>query len=86
MNKETIGTQTIYTKKNPVRKKKMPFRDKPEVSGAKEEEQPKKVYYEPLFGTPECTYTGKKRGRKSMEERKKPCLKVESKTVIMYFD
>lgn len=79
MNKEVIGTQTIYTKKYPVRKKKMPFRDK-------EEEQPKKKYYEPLFGTPECTYTGKKRGRKSMEERKKPCLKVESKTVIMYFD
>tara|TARA_R100001086_G_scaffold142046_1_gene74614 strand:- start:1230 stop:1460 length:231 start_codon:yes stop_codon:yes gene_type:complete len=76
MNKEIVGTQTIYRKKYPVRKKKMPFR----------EEQ--KKYYEPLYGTPDCPYEGKKRGRKSMKELQsvKPILKVESKSIIMYFD
>jgi len=80
MIKQTIGTQTIYTKKYPVRKKKMPFRS---------EENKKKKYYEPLYGTPECTYSGNKRGRKSMleiAEKQKPILKVEDKNIIMYFD
>tara|TARA_R100000654_G_scaffold52092_1_gene78238 strand:- start:591 stop:812 length:222 start_codon:yes stop_codon:yes gene_type:complete len=73
MNKETIGTQTIYTKKYPVRKKKMPFRIE------------KKKYYEPLYGTPDCSYEGKKRGRKSKGEVG-PILKVEDKKIIMYFN
>ena len=66
MIKQTIGTQTIYKKKYPVRKKKMPFRSEPE-----------------------CTYSGNKRGRKSMleiAEKQKPILKVEDKNIIMYFD
>ena len=76
MNKETVGTQTIYRKKYPVRKKKMPFRTE------------EKKYYEPLYGTPDCPYEGKKRGRKSMKELQtvKPMLKVENKSIIMYFD
>ena len=77
MEKEIVGTQTIYKKKNPVRKKKMPFR----------EEEKKKKYYEPLYGTPDCPYEGNKRGRKSMQERQSPTLiKVEKKITIMYFD
>jgi len=82
MNKETVGTQTIYTKKNPVRKKKMPF-----ACPEGELRQKKKVYYEPLYGTPQCTYEGNKRGRKSLEERQCPTLiKKEKKTTILYFD
>lgn len=80
MEKEIIGTQTIYKKKHPVRKKKMPFKDKPQVSDAKK-------YYDPLYGTPECTYEGNKRGRKSLKERQCPSLmKVEKKITILYFD
>lgn len=80
MNKEIAEDGTvILRKKYPVRKKKMPFRS---------EENKKKKYYEPLYGTPNCSYQGKKRGRKSMEELQsvKPILKVESKSIIMYFD
>tara|TARA_R100001440_G_scaffold16228_3_gene27631 strand:- start:976 stop:1197 length:222 start_codon:yes stop_codon:yes gene_type:complete len=73
MNKQTIGTQTIYTKKSPVRKNKI--------------EDKNKKYYEPLYGTPECTYSGKKRGRKSEKEKEKPILmKFEKKNIIIYFD
>ena len=71
MEKQIVGTQTIYKKKHPVRKVKMPFRKK---------------YYEPLYGTPECTYEGNKRGRKSMKERTQPILRVEQRKIIMYFD
>ena len=47
----------------------------------------KKLYYEPTFGTLECSYKGKKRGRKSMAERECPTLiKNEKKTTILYFD
>ena len=78
MEKEIIGTQTIYKKKHPVRKKKMPFR---------QEEEKKKKYYDALYGTPECTYEGNKRGRKSLQERQCPSLiKVEKKITILYFD
>ena len=45
-----------------------------------------KKYYEPLYGTPNCPYEGNKRGRKSMEERQRPSLKVEKKFTILYFD
>ena len=45
-----------------------------------------KKYYEPLYGTPDCPYEGNKRGRKSMEERQRPSLKVEKKFTILYFD
>ena len=82
MNKETVGTQTIYTKKNPVRKKKMPF-----ACPEGEVRQKKIVYYEPLSGTPQCTYEGNKRGRKSLEERQcHTLIKMEKKTTILYFD
>ena len=77
MNKEIIGSQIIYRKKQPFTKKKMPF---------KEARENKKKYYEPLYGTSACTYEGNKRGRKSMEERQRPSLKVENKKIIMYFD
>ena len=46
MEKQIVGTKTIYKKKHPVRTKKMPFKEK--------------KYYEPLYGTPECTYEGNK--------------------------
>ncbi len=73
MEKQIVGTQTIYKKKHPVKKKKMPFKEK--------------KHYEPLYGTPECTYEGNKRGRKSMKERQAPTLmKVEKKITILYFD
>tara|TARA_R110002020_G_scaffold447444_3_gene659804 strand:+ start:2713 stop:2910 length:198 start_codon:yes stop_codon:yes gene_type:complete len=45
-----------------------------------------KKYYEPLYGTPDCPYEGNKRGRKSMEERQRPTLKVEKKFTVLYFD
>mgnify|MGYP003145746599 CR=1 FL=1 len=82
MNKEIIGSQIIYRKKQPFTKKKMPFKEC-ETDQAREK---KKIYYEPLYGTPACTYEGNKRGRKSMEERQRPSLKVEKKKIIMYFD
>lgn len=73
MEKEIVGTQTIYKKKQPVRKKNMPYKDK--------------IYYEPLYGTPDCPYEGNKRGRKSLQERQSPTLmKVEKKITILYFD
>jgi hypothetical protein len=73
MEVETKGTQTIYKKKHPVRTKKMPKKDV--------------KYYEPLYGTPQCTYEGNKRGRKSVEERQCPTLiKNEKKITILYFD
>lgn len=74
MNKEIIGSQIIYRKKQAFTK------------NFKEEREKKKIYYEPLYGTPACTYEGNKRGRKSMEERQRPCLKIENKKIIMYFD
>ena len=45
-----------------------------------------KKYYEPLYGTPNCPYEGNKRGRKSLEERQRPSLKVEKKFTVLYFD
>lgn len=83
MNKEIIGSQIIYRKKQPFTKKKMPFRAS---EADQEREKNRKKYYEPLYGTPSCTYEGNKRGRKSMEERQRPSLKVENKKIIMYFD
>tara|TARA_R110000803_G_scaffold81155_3_gene147092 strand:+ start:680 stop:892 length:213 start_codon:yes stop_codon:yes gene_type:complete len=47
-----------------------------------------KKYYEPLFGTEECTYLGRKRGRKSAKEKlglQQNFMKVD-KEVIIYFD
>lgn len=47
----------------------------------------KKKYYEPLYGTPDCSYKGNKRGRKSIEERERPVLmKYEKKITVLYFD
>lgn len=71
MEKQTIGSQTIYKKKNPVRKNNMPIAKK---------------YYEPLYGTKDCPYEGNKRGRKSLEERNRPTIKYEKKITILYFD
>jgi len=28
-----------------------------------------KSYYEPMYGTPECNYTGEKKGRKTLSEK-----------------
>ena len=84
MNKEITETGTIYRKKYPVRKKKMPFRT--EENKNKKEQQIKK-YYEPTFGTPECSYEGKKRGRKSLEERlNPPKLTKKDGDYILYFN
>lgn len=43
-------------------------------------------HYEPLYGTPACTYEGNKRGRKSLEERQKQTLKKEIINIVIYFD
>lgn len=47
-------------------------------------------YYEPLYNTPDCTYTGKKRGRKSisekLEELENNHLKKINKEIIISFD
>ena len=76
MNCEIKDGVKIWMKKNPPRK-----------IGQAEQEAKKKLYYEPTFGTPECSYKGKKRGRKSMAERECPTLiKNEKKTTILYFD
>lgn len=51
---------------------------------------PKKKYYEPLYGTPECPYKGKKKGRKSAEERiqirSQLEVKIKKGKFVMYFD
>jgi len=82
MNKQIIGTQTIYTKKSPQRSSRKKDKNKPH----QQSRSVAKKYYQPLYGTPECTYSGKKRGRKSEKEKEKPLLKVEDKNIIMYFD
>ena len=46
----------------------------------------KKKYYHSSYGTPDCPYEGNKRGRKTLEERKRPVLKTEKKKIILYFD
>jgi len=47
-------------------------------------------YYEPLYNTPDCTYSGKKRGRKSISEKieqyEKEKLKKINKEIIISFD
>jgi len=52
--------------------------------------EPKKKYYEPLYGTPECPYKGKKKGRKSAEERiqirSQLEVKIKKGKFVMYFD
>ena len=46
-----------------------------------------KKYYISSYGTKDCTYHGKKRGRKTMEEKEQSILlKVERKKIILYFD
>jgi len=44
-------------------------------------------YYTPLFGTPDCNYTGKKRGRKKDSE-KEEVIKLTKKdgNFVLYFD
>ena len=46
----------------------------------------KKKYYESSYGKPDCPYEGNKRGRKSLEERQRPVLKTEKKSIILFFD
>ena len=43
-------------------------------------------YYTPLYGTKDCNYTGKKRGRKKDSE--KVIIKMEKKegNFVLYFD
>ena len=56
----------------------------------KRPEPKKKKYYEPLYGTPECPYKGKKKGRKSAEERiqirSQLEVKIKKGKFVMYFD
>ena len=46
----------------------------------------KKQHYVPLHNTPTCTYTGKKRGRKSKEEKEKNNVEYIKKTGIFVLD
>ena len=48
----------------------------------------KKQQYVPLYNTPKCTYTGKKRGRKSREEKEKSNVEYTKKTgnFVLDFD
>ena len=46
----------------------------------------KKKYYDASYGKPDCPYEGNKRGRKSLEERQRPVLKTEKKSIILFFD
>ncbi len=56
------------------------------TQGARQTKEEKK-YYISSYGTKDCTYHGKKRGRKTMEEKEQPILlKVERKKIILYFD
>ena len=49
-------------------------------------DKPKKKPYVPLYGTKDCTYEGKKKGRKTNEEREKYCILISlSKTIHYYF-
>lgn len=48
-----------------------------------------KKYYEPLYGTIDCTYTGGKRGRKTISEKleiQEPKFKKNKGKYIHYFD
>ena len=88
MNIEITETGIHYKKKHPVRKKKMPFRTEPTIKkkypirGSKD-----KSYYEPTFGTPECSYEGKKRGRKSAWEKQNPPKLIKKDgDYTLYFD
>ena len=47
---------------------------------------PKKKQYTPLYNTPKCTYTGKKRGRKSREEKEKSNVEYTKKTGLFVLD
>ena len=71
MNCEIKDGHKILTKKG----KQRPYKKEP--------------YYVPLYGTVDCNYKGKKRGRKSEAEKKllgQPTLKIEKKSVTIYFD
>ena len=52
--------------------------------------EPKKKYYEASYGKPDCPYQGKKKGRKTNEEKKTISshykVKVRKGDFIMYFD
>tara|TARA_R110000824_G_scaffold14544_5_gene61718 strand:+ start:198 stop:428 length:231 start_codon:yes stop_codon:yes gene_type:complete len=68
--------------KQPADRKRPPPKKKPYP--AKGEEK----YYVPLHNTPTCTYTGKKRGRKSKEEKEKNNVEYIKKTgnFVLDFD
>tara|TARA_R110002020_G_scaffold118749_2_gene271251 strand:- start:1737 stop:1952 length:216 start_codon:yes stop_codon:yes gene_type:complete len=50
----------------------------------KKQQYTKEKYYVPLYNTPKCTYTGKKRGRKSKEEKSN--LEYIKKTGLFVLD
>ncbi len=50
----------------------------------KKQQYTKEKYYVPLYNTPTCTYTGKKRGRKSKEEKSN--LEYIKKTGLFVLD
>lgn len=62
--------------KQPVDRKRPP----------KKQQYTKEKYYVPLHNTPTCTYTGKKRGRKSKEEKEKSHVEYIKKTGIFVLD
>ena len=68
--------------KQPLDRKKPCSKKKPYQVNQKEK------YYVPLHNTPTCTYTGKKRGRKSKEEKEKSNVEYIKKTgnFILDFD
>jgi len=47
---------------------------------------PKKKHYVPLYNTPSCPYTGKKRGRKSNQEKEKSHVEYTKKTGLFVLD
>jgi len=55
-------------------------------SAPKKQQYTKEKYYVPLYNTPICTYTGKKRGRKSKEEKEKSHVEYTKKTGLFVLD
>ena len=53
-------------------------------------DKPKKKPYVPLYGKKDCTYEGKKKGRKTTEERQKYLEEIKFRKTkgnyILYFD
>ena len=73
MTKQNTKALSLGMRKQPVDRKR------PTPKGTSK-------YYKPFYGTPECPYSGKKKGRKSYEERMELQVKIKHGEFIIYWD